>query len=214
MKTLEKKKVGQLPILIRYRAQDYQTRYLDDPRILYLEEFREQHPDDGFMAVIPREKSAKLEASLRSKKVLSYSLVALTTIALCSLSGAVMFAVGIQGRPAAAGLGNAASQDAMALKPELESADDSIAFADFGTPEGNARLTDVDWELFRTASRVLERRKLAAEYFPPDEDVDELLAATAQLAAFSETLKQKILKHEASIKESKDAISENMGTSR
>ena len=46
---------ARLPILIRYRAQDYETRYLDDPRTLYVEEFQAQHPDDGFFAIIPAE---------------------------------------------------------------------------------------------------------------------------------------------------------------
>ena len=49
-------KPGLLPILIRYKAQDYQTRYLDDPRVLYIEEFHDLHRNDGFMAMIPREK--------------------------------------------------------------------------------------------------------------------------------------------------------------
>lgn len=57
-KVQEKQTRAQLPVVIRYRAQDYETRYLDDPRALYVEEFQEQHPDDGFFAIIPNEASA------------------------------------------------------------------------------------------------------------------------------------------------------------
>jgi hypothetical protein len=52
----EKQTRARLPILIRYRAQDYETRYLDDPRVLYIEEYRDLHRDDGFVAMIPSEK--------------------------------------------------------------------------------------------------------------------------------------------------------------
>ena len=55
----EKQTRGQLPIQIRYRAQDYETRYLDDPRVLYIEEFHAEHADDGFVAIIPSERAAK-----------------------------------------------------------------------------------------------------------------------------------------------------------
>ncbi len=71
---------GQLPILIRYRAQDYQTRYLDDPRVLYIEEFRAEHPDDGFVAMIPSESAAA--RNLGSK----WSMIRRVAIAICSLS--------------------------------------------------------------------------------------------------------------------------------
>ncbi len=56
--TTEQRKRATLPVLIRYRAQDFETRYLDDPRALYVEEFQSQHPDDGFFAVIPTETAA------------------------------------------------------------------------------------------------------------------------------------------------------------
>lgn len=61
MKTQANKKQtrGQLPVQIRYRAQDYETRFLDDPRVLYIEEFHAEHADDGFVAIIPTEKAAK-----------------------------------------------------------------------------------------------------------------------------------------------------------
>lgn len=55
----EKQTRARLPILIRYRAQDYETRFLDDPRVLYIEEFRDLHRDDGFVAMIPSEKASR-----------------------------------------------------------------------------------------------------------------------------------------------------------
>lgn len=44
---------GQLPIVIRYNAQDYETRWVPDPRVGYVKSFREEHRDDGFVAIIP-----------------------------------------------------------------------------------------------------------------------------------------------------------------
>jgi hypothetical protein len=49
--------LGKLPVLIRYRAQDYDTRWVHDPRIGYVKAFREDHRDDGFVAIIPRDNS-------------------------------------------------------------------------------------------------------------------------------------------------------------
>lgn len=55
----EKQTLAKLPIQIRYRAQDYETRYLDDPRALYIDEFNAKHADDGFFAIIPSETAAE-----------------------------------------------------------------------------------------------------------------------------------------------------------
>jgi hypothetical protein len=71
---------GQLPILIRYRAQDFQTRYLDDPRIMYIEEFRKLHPDDGFVAMIPSPRVAARQAGRKWPKFCGLAAV------FCSLS--------------------------------------------------------------------------------------------------------------------------------
>lgn len=43
-----------LPVLVRHNAQDFDMRYLVDPRPLYIEEHNAQHADDGFVASIPR----------------------------------------------------------------------------------------------------------------------------------------------------------------
>ena len=74
----------QLPILIRYRAQDYETRYLDDPRALYIDEFREQHPDDGFLAIIPSE--AATEALAQQDAGWDWPAVGLSVMTLGPLS--------------------------------------------------------------------------------------------------------------------------------
>jgi hypothetical protein len=69
MNALRKRQVrgkkGLLPILIRYRAQDYETRYLDDPRVLYIEEYHDLHRNDGFVAMIPSEKMNRLSRRMR-----------------------------------------------------------------------------------------------------------------------------------------------------
>ncbi len=76
----EKQTRAQLPILIRYRAQDYETRYLDDPRILYIEEFRDLHRDDGFVAMIPSEKATGDKALGSKWSALGWSALALASL--------------------------------------------------------------------------------------------------------------------------------------
>ena len=87
--TTKRKTLGQLPILIRYKAQDYQTRYVDDPRILYIDEFRALHPDDGFVALIPSEASAKRSPSSRLSRCCRGAalLISLSWVAYALLAG-------------------------------------------------------------------------------------------------------------------------------
>lgn len=79
----EKQTKTLLPIQIRYRAQDYETRYLDDPRHLYIEEFHTEHADDGFFAFIPSETAAKtnLGSKWTALGCVAFTIAALSWIA-------------------------------------------------------------------------------------------------------------------------------------
>ena len=100
------------------------------------------------------------------------------------------------------------------LKPVTPLADtDNASFGLVGNEEENVLLTDADWELGRTVRQVLNLRKVAAKRFPPNEESDqELRAAFATLVTYADQLAQQNRKQEAS-KESKDAISKDVGNS-
>ena len=74
----QKPKPGDLPILIRYKTQDYSTRYLPDPRIMYIEEYHDIHKDDGFLAMIPPQ-----EKPMRGKTWLAAFGVAMMCLSFC-----------------------------------------------------------------------------------------------------------------------------------